>query len=158
MTQNFALAALTLSTCLVFACGDSGTTSSTTGTGGGGTTGSGGETGTGGGSGGASTSSITAGAGGADSSCDRICQKQAQNDTILLCGYNGSTCVPDCETAFMMTLESCLDEAYDYNDCVIDQPVDSFQCTPNDPNNGSTLATTDCDTELNAYVNCLGGG
>ena len=158
MTQDFALSALALSTCLVLACGDSGTASSTTGSGGGGATGSGGETGMGGGSGGGSTSSITAGAGGADSSCDRICQKQEQNDAILLCGYNGSTCQADCETAFAMTLETCKDEAYDYNDCVIDQPVESFQCTPNDPNNGSTLATTACDAEYDALVTCVGGG
>jgi hypothetical protein len=135
------------SSLLVFACGDSGTTSTSGGSGGAGGQGSGG-----------GSTSITAGAGGAGSSCDRICEKKTVNDTTLGCGYDGSTCVSDCESAFDQILMSCYDEAYAYNDCFIDQPPESFQCTPNDPNNGSTLATTACDAEYDAYVTCLGGG
>lgn len=128
------------------ACGDSG---------GGGTTGAGGS-----GDGGAAgtTTSSSAGGGGvggsaATTSCELICEKNQAIDDVILCGWDGSTCVADCDAAFSALDPMCVDEAEAYNDCLIAQPPEDFACNGD---GSSTLSTTTCQADADALVLCTG--
>ncbi len=137
------LGTLAIATLLAVGCGDSGGTSSTTGSGGGDGGGSSTTTASGGGS--------TSGSGGAGSSCDQICDKNVEIEATLACGYEGATCVADCDAAFAQLAAGCVGPAEDYNTCLIEQPPEDFACNPDGT---ATLSTTACQAELDALVAC----
>jgi hypothetical protein len=135
---------LGIATLFAVGCGDSGGTSSTSGSGGGD---GGGTTSSTSASGGGSTS----GSGGAGSSCDQICDKNVEIEMVLVCGYDGTTCVSDCDTAFAQLAQGCVAPAEAYNDCLIAQPPEDFACNPDGT---ATLSTTACQAEYDALVSC----
>lgn len=68
-----------------------------------------------------------------------------------MCGYDGGSCVGDCEGAFKKTPADCVDEAIAYNDCNMAQPVEAFNCT----DGVFTLTNGECTDAFNTYADCL---
>ncbi len=151
MRSTFVLVCLGLCS---WACGDSSSTGGSNtggdaqGGGGSGGQGSGGQP-----QGGAASGGAGGGSGGAapGTPCEEICGFFAAMEEEVMCGYDSSPCIPDCEAGFNQLAAGCEDEAIAYNDCVAAQPTDAFNCTAG----VFTLTNGECDDALATLTACM---
>lgn len=143
--------ALAFSLCsTLLACGDD------TGGGNGGSGGSGGDAAGGAAAGGSDEGGGGAGDGGNGGAapgtpCEEICGFFADLELEVMCGYEGGSCIGDCEAGFANTVEACHDEAIAYNDCLMTLPAASWNCT----DGTFTPIGDDCTAALDALSTCV---
>ncbi|NUP14204.1 MAG: hypothetical protein HOW73_49855, partial [Polyangiaceae bacterium] len=109
------------------------------------------------GGGGAGTGGIAdGGAGGAGPAtpCEAICGFFSGVEETQMCGFDGAACLTNCEMGFDQTPVDCHDEAIAYNDCLMEQPPEAFNCT----DMVFTLTGDACDEPFNALNACVNGG